>query len=391
MAELKKKIVGKAKLRNKILAALKNYGFKINPHLRPAGYSKNTLRRMQRKAKIEQIALHSNFLRQHFNLVRSYNRDGKDIIPEQIELELREVQPESFEEIIFRWWNFVWWSIPYQHPYGRQLRFLLWDKKHDCPFGLISLQSPILKMSVRDKALNLPNSELDLWVNKSMHAQRVGALPPYNELLGGKMVALALTANEVREAYKNRYANYISIIKKQTLKPELLFITTTSAFGKSSLYNRLKYNGEIVADCLGYTQGTGSFHIPEKLYEELLIFLEREGIDIARGYGNGPSRKLRLLSLGLSRLGLPSFECHGIKREFYLFPLAKNLRNVIHNGKRAISFNRPFEALLTYWKKRWALPRADRMPDWNNFSSTKFFKKAKRTINEASKYHGQKS
>jgi putative protein kinase ArgK-like GTPase of G3E family len=53
------------------------------------------------------------------------------------------------------------------------------------------------------------------------------------------MVALALTCNEIREAYKEKYKKYISIIKGRKLEPELLFITTTSAFGKSSLYNRL--------------------------------------------------------------------------------------------------------------------------------------------------------
>ena len=376
----KRGIVSKKKLKSKIIAALKDYGFKINPHLRPAGQSKYTLKRMQRKARLEQIALHADFLQQHWNLVKSYCRDGKDIIPERIELELREVAPESFEEILFRWWNFVWWSMPYQHPYGRQMRFLLWDKYHNCPFGLISLQSPVLKMSVRDKALDIPTDELDVWVNKSMHAQRVGALPPYNELLGGKMVALSLTANEIRNRYKKKYSDRISLLRERVLKPELLFITTTSAFGKSSIYNRLKYNGEAVAECLGYTQGTGSFHIPENLYEELLTFLKQRGVNVAREYGNGPSRKLKLLTLGLSRLGLPSFECHGIKREFYLFPLAKNLKNAIHHGKRAILFNRPFEELVTYWKERWAIPRAERMSNWCDFQRDKFFEKTKKML-----------
>jgi len=54
----------------------------------------------------------------------------------------------------------------------------LWDKTHDAPFGLISLQSPLLKMAVRDNYLGIPGDELDRWVNKSLHAQRVGALPP---------------------------------------------------------------------------------------------------------------------------------------------------------------------------------------------------------------------
>lgn len=370
------------KLRERIIQALKEQGFKINPHVRPKGCSKTTYRRIQQKAKIEQLSLHKNFLVDSIKKVRNYCRDGSEIIPERISLELREVQSDSFEEILFKWWNLIWWSIPYQRPYGRQMRFLLWDTAHEAPFGLISLQSPVLKMAVRDRWLGLSKDELDIWVNMSMSAQRVGALPPYNELLGGKMVALTLSCNEIREAYKRKYKNYVSIVKGRRLKPELLFITTTSAYGKSSIYNRLKYKGEVVAECLGYTQGSGTFHVPEDLYRELLEFLKDQEVDVARGYGHGPSRKLKLISLGLKYLGLSNYEYHGIKREFYLFPLVKNLKEVIHDGEKPIWINRPFNALVDFWKKRWALPRAERMPEWKNFNKDKFFKKMEKLIKE---------
>ncbi len=174
------------KLRERIVQILKEQGFKINPHLRPKGNSKITYRRIQEKAKLEQLSLHKNFLIDSINKVKNYCRDGSEIVPERISLELREFQSGSLEEILFRWWNLIWWSIPYQRSYGRQMRFLLWDRAHDAPFGLICLQSPVLKISVRDKYLEIPKEELDIWVNKSMHAQRVGALPPYN----GKIVGI---------------------------------------------------------------------------------------------------------------------------------------------------------------------------------------------------------
>jgi hypothetical protein len=372
--------MSKQKLKRKIIEVLKEQGFKINPHVRPKGYTKAIYRRIQQKAKLEQLYLHKKFLMDSIKKVKDYCRDGVEIIPERISLELREIQIGSFEEILFRWWNLIWWSIPYQRSYGRQMRFLLWDTAHNAPFGLICLQSPVLKMSVRDNYLGIPRDKLDIWINKSMNAQRVGALPPYNELLGGKMVALALTCNEIREAYRKKYQNCVSIIKKRKIKPELLFITTTSAFGKSSLYNRLKYNGEVVAESLGYTKGSGTFHIPEELYEELLEFLKNQGVNVARGYGHGPSRKLRLISLGLKYLGLPKFEYHGIKREFYLFPLVKNLKRVIQAGEEPIWVDRPFDKLVDYWKERWAIPRAERIPRWKKFESNKFFQEAEKIL-----------
>jgi hypothetical protein len=370
------------KLRERIIQVLKEQGFKINPHVRPKGCSKTTYRRIQQKARLEQLSLHKNFLVDSFKKVKNFCRDGSEIIPERISLELRGVQSGSFEEVLFKWWNLIWWSIPYQRSCGRQMRFLLWDITHDAPFGLICLQSPVLKISVRDNYLGIPNDELDIWVNKSMNAQRVGALPPYNELLGGKMVALTLSCNEIREAYRRKYKNYTTIIKGRKLKPELLFITTTSAFGKSSLYNRLRYNGEVVAQSLGYTQGSGTFHIPENLYEEILNFLENKGIDTARGYGHGPSRKLKLISLGLKYLGLSKYEYHGIKREFYLFPLVKNLKKVIQENEKPIWIDRPFDKLVDYWKERWAIPRAERMPEWKKFNSDIFLKKTERMLEE---------
>ncbi len=374
--------IKKTTLRREIIKILKAQGFKINPHIRPSGDGKRTFKRLQRKARLEQISHHKRFLLDNFDKVKIYCKDGKDINPEKISLEIREVRAGTIDEVIFRWWNLMWWNMPYQHPYGRQLRFLLWDTTHNAPFGLIALQSPVLKMSVRDKALAIPNDELDVWVNQSLNAQRVGALPPYNELLGGKMVALALTANEIRKVYKKKYRNYITLLEGRKIKSDLLFITTTSAFGRSSLYNRLKYKKSIVAKSLGYTQGSGSFHIPDNIYEKIIKFLKRKKINVGREYGNGPSRKLKLISVGFSHLGLPKFEFHGIKREFYLFPLAFNLKKVISKNKKPIFYNRPFRKLESFWKKRWALPRAERISEWKDFDADRYFKIAKKTLGQ---------
>lgn len=50
------------KLRKRIVQVLKDQGFKINPHVRPAGDSKTTYRLIQQKSKFEQVSLHRNFL-----------------------------------------------------------------------------------------------------------------------------------------------------------------------------------------------------------------------------------------------------------------------------------------------------------------------------------------
>jgi hypothetical protein len=44
-------------------------------------------------------------------------------------------EAKSQEERLFLFWNLIWWSIPYERVYGRQSRFLVWDKTHDAPSG----------------------------------------------------------------------------------------------------------------------------------------------------------------------------------------------------------------------------------------------------------------
>jgi len=357
-------------LRYDLQESLKKQGFVVNGNdkLALSSKTKNETRDIQIAAKNEIISKKKKFIIDNAKLARTYIINGKDIDIEKINLEIKPVLSETSDEILFRWWNFIWWSMPYQRPYGRQMRFIIWDTTHNAPFGLISLQSPILKQAVRDKNLGIPNDKLDYWVNRSMFAQRTGALPPYNYLVGGKMAALSLISNEIKSAYKEKYSNKTTIMMEREIEPELLFITTSSAFGRSSIYNRLKYHNEIVAERLGYTEGFGSFQISDDLYERLLDYLKTIGENTKRGYGNGPSRKLKLIGLACQKLGLADYSYHGIKREYFLFSFVKNLKQVISEQEKAIDKNYTFHELFYYWQERWMKNRALNTTQWYNFN-----------------------
>lgn len=371
--------VDPVELRNKIIESFKAQGFEINPHLRPKRNEKDTLRKIHEQKRKEQLRFHKKFLLENLNEAKKFSVSGKDIQPDKIKLKLIEVRPNSFESKLFFWWNLVWWSLPYDRPIGRQMRFILWDEYHNAPFGLIGLQSPPLASSVRDNYLGLNKENREYWINQSMYGQRIGALPPYNELLGGKMVTLSLVSNEVRKAYENKYQSRKTLLKKREIPNRLLFITTTSAYGKSSVYERIKYKGEKVSIFLGFTSGAGTFHLPQELYEELLLFLEQEGIDTKRGYGTGPSRKLKLVDLGFKKLGLKnltgSYVFHHIKRGYYLFSHVRNLPEIIQKNKKPLWYDRPFNELFTFWLERWCIPRSERIEKWKEFDSSKFFRK----------------
>ena len=365
-----------AALRDRIVAEMGRVGFYINPHLRPPTNDRQSYRLIQQNAKAVQIQEHSKFVARVLPRAKKLFPDVSQIIPSDIELKLIPVRHGTKYGDLFFWWNLVWWSMPYQRGYGRQMRFILWDVTHDAPFGLIQLQSPLLRMAARDSDLGIPKGSEDRWANMSMNAGRIGALPPYNGLIGGKMVALAATSNEVRAAYRSKYAGRKTLMNGRTLDPDLLFITTTSAFGRSSMYDRLRYDGRLVAEHIGSTAGNGTFHVPEHLVKDMYAMLKDAGIDTSTSYGHGPSRKIKLLKQAFTRLDLRGFYNHGIKRDVYLFPLARNVREVIRDGDEPAYFNRPFADMVRYWVERWAVPRSVRRPEWREFDQDAFFRDA---------------
>ena len=72
-------------------------------------------------------------------------------------------------------------------------------------------------------------------------------------------------------------------------------------------------------------------------------------------------------------MGLGGFCAHGLKREAYMFPLASNVRGVIHDGEQPCWQDRPFGEITDYWKARWAVPRAARLDRYTGFDKKAFF------------------
>lgn len=370
-------------LRDRIIDHLRDSGFSVDRRLGLPRYTAQAYRDIQLKARDEQVRANSGFIRAKAEAARSRCRDGADIDPAKISLEIKVVEPGTDEADLFRWWNMTWWSMPYQKAYGRQIRLLLWDRHHDAPFGLVLLQSPVLRMGARDSYLGINSVNAVRWANMSMSAQRVGALPPYNELIGGKMTALAMTSDEVREIYRKRYSGKVTVMERRVLEPKLLFLTTTSAFGPSSTYDRLTYRDSLAAVPIGFTSGEGTFHLPDTLKRDLYSVMENRDVRTKTTYGNGPSRKIRIFKQAFRHLGLSGFQRHGIRRQVYLFPLATNLRNVIAKGKRQLWVHRTLEDIEEYWKDRWAIGRSRRTTAWKEFKASSHFDSVDSILGEA--------
>lgn len=328
--------------------------------------TKTLARQLHEPAKLTELEQRQDWLRQTLTRYLPFFADGDEIDPQKVKPTLIEVK-ERWQHELFRVARLTW-SLPYSKGFGRRLAFLVMDSSTDKLIGILRLQSPPLSFPPRDRLFDYPDGCKTELVNQTMDIQTLGSLPPYNRLLGGKLIAMAAASNEVRDVYRRKYAGRKTEMEDRVLPPHLVALTTTSAFGRSSLYNRLSYRNETITESLGYTEGYGSFHLL-RLYPLFREFLEAQGISTRGGYGTGPRRKWQTMVRALERLGFSSdLLKHGVKREAFLFPLINNLEAYMTGQDRKPQFrDLSFDELATYWRERWLLPRAERVDGWQRW------------------------
>jgi hypothetical protein len=207
-----------------------------------------------------------------------------------------------------------------------------------------------------------------------------GAIPPYNEILGAKLVAMLVASPEVAEEYKRRYGKQPSIIAssmagKTVIRPaDLVFVSTTSLFGqRPNQYDRVsipcrevsgRSNGMIRYEFLGRTEGVGTFHFSEETVRQLSLLVagEKDGQKVHSIFGEGANPLMRKIREGLDVLGVRSDEymTHGTPRVVYGLSLISNLREYVlgmakrpkyllgwGNGKVTSG------KIAAWWFKRW--------------------------------------
>jgi hypothetical protein len=328
--------------------------------------SKEDFKKLHKPSVQYHLALHHDWIEANISKYLELFANGEDIDPSRIAPEIIEVT-ESWHKDLFRLARLTW-SLPYSRGYGRRLRFLVMDRSNGKLIGVIGLQSPPLDFPPRDRLFRYPEGAKVEYVNQTMDVFTLGAVPPYNRLLGGKLVALASASDEVRVAYQVRYTGKATEMEKRTLPPHLVALTTTSAFGRSSLYDRLKYQDRLIAESIGYTEGYGSFHLAP-LYPMLCAFLKQQGVVPKSGFGVGPRAVWQTCRIAFRLLKIPSDSLrHGIKREAFMFPLVSNLQEYMEGlTSNPIYFRQPFDELANWWKHRWLLPRSARINGWHSW------------------------
>ena len=247
-------------LKTLIRKSLKRQGFVIQrDQIRlPDDVDKKTLRDLHGEAIRHKIEDSKRNLVKHEPLLLQRLASGAEIVPDKIYPELIEVQSGSKDELMFRYAS-LHWSIPVSSGYGRRLRFLVVDRHTEKLIGLFGLGDPVFSLGDRDQWVGWSKGDRIERLHHVVGAYVLGAVPPYSFLLGGKLIALLATSNEVREAFKCKYEGKASVIRKRKQPGEIALITTTSALGRSSLYNRLKFGERLAFERVGQTQGLVNF------------------------------------------------------------------------------------------------------------------------------------
>lgn len=354
---------------------------KLHKHLHKIGFSKSSngeltvqgegkeivraLHKEQREARLNES---SNFISGKFPKLAKYFASGQDINPEKISPVIERITTGTQYGDLFRLASHIW-SVPVSSGFGRRLRYLVLDESNGKLMGLIAIGDPVFNLAVRDNLIGWTNKDRSERLVNIMDAYVLGAIPPYNTLLCGKLIACFLRSRDLYNDFSAAYGASRGIISGKAKQARLLAITTTSSMGRSSVYNRLKLDGIQYMEPIGYTGGWGHFHIPDHLFVELRDYLREIDHSYAdeHSFGQGPNWRLRTTRAAFSALGFKEdLLRHGIKRQVFISRLAENADSILRTGQ-----GKPDTSLLLSIKEiaeiginRWIRPRAQRQPEY---------------------------
>ncbi len=364
------------RIKRKLRKHFRELGFtkKSDGTFSPPDTNKNTYRLLHKAQRLEKLKNNSEFIKAKLHYVDKYFASGCDIDPRKIKPRLQLISRNTPESEIFRLAGLTW-SIPVSEGYGRRLRFLVWDDNNDKLIGLFALGDPVFNLRVRDEKIGWSLKQRKERLVNVMDAYVLGSVPPYNMLLGGKLVACLIRTQEVSNAFRIKYGESRGIISGKKKNAQLSIVTTSSALGRSSVYNRLKLDGDKYFQSIGFSSGWGNFHIPDNLFNEMRQFLMQSNHSYFKNYeyGSGPNWKLRTIKAAVGQLGMnPNLMKHGILREIFYCKFAANAENYLKgNVKRLYRANLlSVDDVSSLALDRWIIPRAIRRPNYEEYNKS---------------------
>ncbi len=264
---------------------------------------------------------------------------------------------------LFRFLNATW-SAPQGRYLGRRLRFIVRDYGHPVRpvMGILSLGSSIVRCKERDAQIGWSPELKRRNLISIMDITVLGAVPPYSFVLGGKLMCYLAASDQIRNYYRKRYAGR-KTEQLRRCENELALLVTSSLFGRSALYNRVRFDGEDLFEPIGQTGGYGTLHLSTTTVALMKELLASQETLPANRFGDGPNWKMRLVRTACDALGIDHEVVlhHGLRKSLYVVKTAHNSLEYLRGECDGLNYRqRPAKKLIGYWKERWLHPRAAR-------------------------------
>jgi hypothetical protein len=321
----------------------------------PENYDKETIKNSMSFKRDEIIVKHRKWIDKNIPFARKNLAKGIDVLNSEIDPIIEVCETEK-QHRLFRILRY-YWSSPYSEYVGRRIKLIIRDRAlpNKPVIGIAALGSPIIHIPERDDFIGWDKNTRTKNLIYTLDAYVIGALPPYNYLLGGKLVSYILASNEVREIYRKKYQGQVTLTEKR-IANKLVGIFTTSLYGNSSQYNRMKFNDELLYKPIGQTKGFGTLHLSEETIHLMIKFLKSKGVVVGHKFGDGPSWVMRVIRSAGELLGFDSdfLLKHSFKRNIYFIPLASEFKAFLNGETKQPKFkNYSKKELVQYWKTRW--------------------------------------
>lgn len=256
---------------------------------------------------------------------------------------------------LWRYFGIVVPNFPNHGVKGRQMKYLLYGDNQ--VIGAINISSSPMSLALRDPYIGWTKEVKEGGrLQNVVNMQGCVSLYPFSIFVGGKLLALLATSNQVRGEYNEKYPDPI------------IAMATTSIYGKSIQYDRLSDPKTPLADWkyLGESPGTRTFSHVRPDTRKLMYKVARS-FGISHGdFTSECYERDKILGAICKRLGLVAsvyLETRGAhKRGVYFCPMTHNWKEILVSPEtiQPEFIDRPVSDVIKYWLERWFARRWDK-------------------------------
>jgi hypothetical protein len=310
-----------------------------------------------RRLRHQQISASRDFVeRMESRGVLTQFGDGISINPVRIRPQIRFCVSQA-EHDVFRYGK-LFQKVPTTNRVGRQVRCLVYDVGQSVPFlmGVIELTSGAYTLGCRDDHLGWRGQSRklvkDSGLRRVMDLASIVAVPPYNLLLGGKLIASVAFSDVVVREIRRRY------------RSDLLGVIATSATGlHCAILNRIGLKPGGLFRRIGETSGYSTLFASAATLNAARRFLPGF-VSAPEGKFSVSVRPLHVLRVAMRACDIPPDQIlqSAYPKGVYFGTVANSQLGALRNGRALRQQGLSLESIVKYWKEKY-LPKVLSRPD----------------------------